>query len=624
MAYPKTKKFTTILYAAVIAFLIIMFAGIAITDRTSVSGKTNKMDIMHITDLQESEVQSPDSPIGIYRQYEFTLGNEITDGINLAFYTVHQYVTVSIDGKEVYSLYPASNGNKRRITKTVGSHWAMIPLHIKDAGKQVKIEIIPVYESFRNRQMDFLIGMPYAIYRDRLQKDLPQLVLSALAVIIGIIFMGIAGVSVLRRRTDSGLACLGLFSVMVGLWRLLDSRFTPFMDGGHPIFVYYISIAMMMLGLLPFLRWTRNYFSQKGCRVLQFYEIFALLVCLFQFILQILGIRDIRETLLLAHITIGMGAVCLALVIIYERICLSKDETPTESSDAKEMKARQTSHFPPQLRLGLICVVGILLDVVKFYIRGNSSGLVFTLLAFLIYVVCMGLFTMQQYGRQQAELARLDRQLAEQDLEIAKKNRELAEQERRMTDGRIMAMLSQIRSHFIFNVLATISTYCKIDPKTADKALICFSRYLRRNIKNIEEDGLIDFAKELEQVEDYVELEKMRFAERITFITDIETTSFQIPPLTIQPLVENAIKHGIIEQGRRGTITLTTQRVEHEIRIQVVDDGVGFDIEELGKSESVGIRNVRYRLENMTDGTITFASEPGKGTTVTICIPNEL
>lgn len=610
MSDSKIKRTAMILYGIVIAFLILLLIAIAVTDRVSESENTEKLNITHITNIQEREVQSPESPIGAYRQYEFTLDKEVTDGISLAFYTVHQYVTVSIDGKEVYSLKSAENGHRGRITKTIGSHWVMIPLHIDDVNKQVKIELTPVYESFRNRQMDFLTGTPYAIYRDRLQKDLPQLVLSGLAVLIGIIFLYIAGISYLRRRTDSGLAYLGLFSIMVGLWRLLDSRFTPFMDGGYPILVYYISMTMMMLGLLPFLRWTRNYFSEKGCRVLGIYEIFALLVCLLQFILQFLGIRDIRETLTLTLINIGVGAVCLALVFIYERKCLSAE--------------KRTKSFPPQLWLGLICVAGIGLDVVKFYIMGNSSGLVFTLLAFLCSVICMGVYTMLSYGKQQAELAQLDRQVAEQNLEISRKNRELAEQERRMTDGRIMAMMSQIRSHFIFNVLTTISTYCKIDPKTADRALICFSRYLRRNIQNIEEDGLIDFNKELEQVEDYVELEKMRFADRITFVTDIETTSFQIPPLTIQPLVENAIKHGIIEPGMSGTITLTTQRMEKEVRIQVIDDGVGFDMDKLEKSESVGIRNVRYRLENMTAGTITFVSEPGNGTTVTICIPDEI
>ena len=347
MSYSRKKKLTTILYGIVILLLVILFGCIAVTESGEESRNTGELNIMHITGMQESEVQTSDSPIGVIRQYTFVLDGKAADGISLAFYIVHQYVTVSIDGKEVYSLQPASDGHNRRITKTMGSYWAMIPLHTGDIGKQVKIEITPVYESFRNRKMDFMLGTPYAVYRDRLQNDLPQLVLSGLAVIIGILFLCIEGISYLHRRISSGLAYLGLFSVMLGLWRLLDSRFTPFMDGGHPIVVYYISVTMMMLGLLPFLRWTRNYFGDKGCRVLGVYEIFALLVCVFQFILQLSGIWDIRETLTLAHTTIGIGAVCLALVIIYERVYLSAGTAVQEKPGVKEIKGKWIKVLPP-------------------------------------------------------------------------------------------------------------------------------------------------------------------------------------------------------------------------------------------------------------------------------------
>lgn len=265
-----------------------------------------------------------------------------------------------------------------------------------------------------------------------------------------------------------------------------------------------------------------------------------------------------------------------------------------------------------------------------FYIKGNSSGLLFSLTAFIIYIMIMGVHTMFEYSRQQLQIAKLDRELAEKDRELAKterqiaeQNRELAEKEHRLTDSRIKVMMSQIRSHFIFNVLATISTYCKIDPKMADKALVCFSRYLRRNIHIIEEDGLIDFSSELEQLEDYVTLEQLRFAEEITFEKEIETSSFQIPPLTVQPIVENAIKHGLVEHGKSGTVFLRTKRKENNIVITVTDNGVGFEPGMLEKTESVGIRNVRYRLETMTGGTLTVLSEPGRGTTVTMQIPQD-
>ncbi len=113
----------------------------------------------------------------------------------------------------------------------------------------------------------------------------------------------------------------------------------------------------------------------------------------------------------------------------------------------------------------------------------------------------------------------------------------------------------------------------------------------------------------------------MRFGEDITFEKKIETSSFQIPPLTVQPVVENAIKHGLVEHGKSGTVFLHTKREDDNIIITVADDGVGFIPDMLDKKESVGIRNVRYRLETMTGGTLAVESEPGRGTTVTIKIP---
>lgn len=579
----KMKKILAVLIALVVLALLGLLENIFVTDGVTKTNSRTSSGLVTVKDVTETELEDENAPIGVIKQYEFTLRNQISGDTSLAFYTVHQYVFVYIDGQEVYQLEPSEG---KHITKTVGSNWVMIPLSIEDSGKSVKVEIVPVYEGFRNRQVEFLIGSPLAVYRDRLLKDLPQIILGGMTVFIGILFLCIAGYGKLKKIPENGLASLGLFSAMIGIWRLTDTRFTPFMDFGKPVFVYYISICMPMLGLLPLLHWAKTYFQKRYRRVLEIYQVAVMLLCLFQFSLQYFGNVDFRETMFLTHIAIGVGAFCLFAVVI----CEWKSET------------REVKKLPLELKLGLVCVAGVVLDVITFYIKGNSSGLLFTLLAFLVYIIWIGIFTMQKYTKQQMELARLDRQL---------------------TDSRIKAMMSQIRSHFIFNVLATISSYCKIDPQEADKALICFSRYLRRNIQNIEEDGLIDFSAELDQVEDYVKLEQLRFADRLTFITDMETTSFQIPPLTIQPIVENAIKHGIIEQGKKGMVTLQTRRRKSTIEIRVVDDGVGFEPQKLEDAKSVGIRNVRYRIENMMKGTINFESTPGKGTAVSIVIPME-
>ena len=235
-----------------------------------------------------------------------------------------------------------------------------------------------------------------------------------------------------------------------------------------------------------------------------------------------------------------------------------------------------------------------------------------------ISVILMFVETMIEQSKKAAQKERL---LAEQERKLAEQDRQLAKRERELTDSRIASMMSQIRNHFIFNSLGAISGYCKINPAKADEALMKFSRYLRRNMSWLGEKGMIPFENELKQVEDYVYLEKMRFGERFEFGEDLEEINFAIPPLTVQPLVENAIKHGLTKPGKQGSVCLMTSREPDAVLIQVVDDGVGFKLEELEKSTSIGLRNVRYRLEHLAGATLKIESTLGEGTRVMIRIP---
>ena len=223
---------------------------------------------------------------------------------------------------------------------------------------------------------------------------------------------------------------------------------------------------------------------------------------------------------------------------------------------------------------------------------------------------------MYNYSEQEIRIADQARQLANQE-------KELSETQRKLTERRIAIMMSQIRTHFIFNVLSTISGFCKCDAKKADEVLIRFARYLRKNIQIIEEENMIHFSDELAHLEDYVALEQVRFPDRIMFQKEIKEKNFLLPPLTVQPLVENAIKHGLLEHDRSGTVVLRTERESKMAVITITDDGVGFCSQELNSQECVGIRNVRYRLENMAGGSLVVDSTPGEGTKVTIKVPME-
>ena len=190
-----------------------------------------------------------------------------------------------------------------------------------------------------------------------------------------------------------------------------------------------------------------------------------------------------------------------------------------------------------------------------------------------------------------------------------------------LRNSRIILAMSQIRTHFIFNVLNAISGMCKYDPEKADETIVCFARYLRSNIDIMQKDEPISFSKELKHLKDYVALEQVRFGDKIQFLTDIQTPDFPLPPLVLQPLVENSIKHGLLVKEEGGTIWLSTKQEKGKIIITIRDDGAGFDPDAVQTGNSVGISNVRFRLEHMMRGSLEIESIREQGTTVTITIP---
>lgn len=181
-------------------------------------------------------------------------------------------------------------------------------------------------------------------------------------------------------------------------------------------------------------------------------------------------------------------------------------------------------------------------------------------------------------------------------------------------------MFSQIQPHFLYNALGAIRELCRQDPEDARNALGTFITYLRGNMESIQKEHTISFSKELNHISAYLQLEKVRFGEDLQVVFDIQETNFMIPSLTIQPIVENAVKHGVCSREEGGTVTLHTHREDDHVIVTIQDDGVGFDIDTLEKLEHVGIQSVRKRLNYMGNGTLTIESRKNVGTTVTITI----
>ncbi|MCO7137072.1 histidine kinase [[Clostridium] leptum] len=206
----------------------------------------------------------------------------------------------------------------------------------------------------------------------------------------------------------------------------------------------------------------------------------------------------------------------------------------------------------------------------------------------------------------------------DRELLIRKREKELAE-------ARIDMMLSQIQPHFLFNCLTAISHLCTADPVKAKQTTQEFSRFLRANIDSLTDKRPILFEKELEHVVNYFQLEQKRFGDRLKVEYDMEVTDFVLPSLTLQPLVENAVRHGVMRREEGGTVRLSTWETDTDFVITVTDDGVGFDpsVPSNGDRPHIGLQNVKYRLKSMCRGSLEIDSILGKGTTITITIPKE-
>jgi len=201
----------------------------------------------------------------------------------------------------------------------------------------------------------------------------------------------------------------------------------------------------------------------------------------------------------------------------------------------------------------------------------------------------------------------------------------LAKQERELTEAQVGVVLSQLQPHFLFNALMAIQDLCHGRAPEAEQTVVEFAEYLRGNIDSLRCRGTIPFSRELKHTKNYLSLENRRFAGKIRVEYDIRAENFGVPALTLQPIVEHAVRYGVTQRVEGGSIRICSEETDDAYRVRVEDDGVGFDPENAKPEESgnSGIGNVRARLREMCGGSLRVASKPGEGTAVEIAIPKD-
>ena len=353
---------------------------------------------------------------------------------------------------------------------------------------------------------------------------------------------------------------------------------------------YFLVFSSLLL--IPALFYLYVYFRMKGRNKKISLKIFWLNFTVFSFclILQLTGIRDYPAMLPFIHGTIAIVFLCGIFIM------------------GRELYRKSGIFTVQECILVILFLASMGTEMIRFYLDQYQLLEIYIRMTMLCYALSV------LFG------------IGVKIYHTEKENRMLA---RMLQESKSALMISQIQPHFIYNTLNSIRTLIRIEPDRAYDMVYDFAKYLRAHIDSLSNEKEVIFFRELEYIESYVNIEKVRFGERLRVEFDIQTTDFYLPSLSIQPLVENAIKHGICKRPEGGTVWIRSyedKEQEGGYVVEVEDDGVGFDVEQWDNAKGVkkyaGINNIRFRVEAISNARLFIESEINKGTKATIIFPD--
>lgn len=543
-------------------------------------------------DLKAGQIQAEDPGEEVILRGHFN--QTIEEDTMLYFRIYHIGVRMYLNGAEVFSY--GQRGGQSEIYHALGDLWDGFKVEKRiSPDDTVEFHLTDPVEAGRYRtvtEYNFFLDNIYAgswgqMIRAVLIDNWPHLLLSVFLITNGTALWIMAMALKYTKADVDQIVFNGAYLfVVMGLWMLTSGRILSLITSYNGVIMSVEYVLLFLMGALIF-RYIGTIIESRARLFIRFLEYSSVLLLVLYMFLQAFGIMDGFEFQVKAIIP-------MMIMLVSAIVCLVNE------------------HFRYR-RAGVSYMAVSVIILVVFYLIGVSEFLLRMPQRDTWYDIGIFIFTLMQLV---FIIHYLRRKLLEaKQAETVKV--ELAETKMRM-------MISQIRPHFIFNTLNAISALCLEDPLAADEAIVKFSKYLRANIAVLEGPRYISFEEELGHIKNYVAIEQMRFRGKINVDYDIGFSGFSVPLLSIQPIVENAIKHGISRQKNGGTVTVQSRREADCAVVTVEDDGVGFDPRTFNeKKESVGMRNIDARLRISSKAVVKVESEPGKGTRVTVQIPIE-
>lgn len=504
---------------------------------------------------------------------------------------INSWTQVKVDSKVV-----ASNLDYKENNKTNTPGYTILYIHSKDFNPNSVFEITieNPYNQFRSYNpyvlffRNIISGEENSLYPKILSDNLFVILLSLAIIGCAILFLIY---SLLANKTERlSLISIALVAFFGGLFILSDCIYVYMpLFINNPILAMFLDEITTVLFVISMGIMIKEYLKHKATIILMDIAIILSTISTIAIVLlQLLSVGDIISCRLVLYPAIVFTAIGGMICIFYEAIRYKEKRTIII-----------TITFIP-------CLIGLIVEVMNEILKFAPSLFISrtsVIITLIMQLITIGILINEKY-KERLRVEKIQKELLESKMNI---------------------MVSQIQPHFLYNALTSIAMLCEKDPKYAKQETIEFANYLRTNMNSLTQKNPVIFKDELKHLKTYISLEQMRFGDDLKVIYDIGPDSFFIPSLSVQPLVENAIKHGIGMKEDLGTVKISTKETDTKYIITIEDDGVGFDVDNYlndGKNH-VGMNNVKDRIKSIVNGEVIIKSTIGKGTTSTIVIPKE-
>lgn len=360
--------------------------------KVNVSGGEAKKNYEVLVDYDVETGLDPAAPTGIRKIYDFTLNGIEESYCELVFYCIHQNAEVYLDGERIYDMQMPEGGIAGG---SPGYMWNALSFSEEDNGKELRIEIVPVYSSSNDITPILYFGNRYDIARVIIMDSLWNLLFSVIVIALGLVYICFVLFNNRKTKVENSLSMLGFFAIQLGLWKISESEAVNFLISGHPAFSQVTFVSLMFMGISMIL-YIKELYSTHDKWIWYVPCVLGFTNVILTLLLQFAGVADMRQMLPVTHGVIGVGIVITIVMTVYEVFCVGW---------TKKLK----------LNLGCLagCFVGAGIDMLFYYVSKGSAPSVFSMVGFLVYILVLGIASMQdikelmRYGIRAKKYAQL-------------------------------------------------------------------------------------------------------------------------------------------------------------------------------------------------------------------------